>query len=68
MNPSDVLVIENAPLGVQASNNAAIKPIVVLNNSPLRVNDFANLIPIDQIYDETKNIEEKLNAWCHNAV
>ena len=68
LNPSDVLVIENAPLGVQASNNAAIKPIVVLNNSPLRVNDFANLIPIDQIYDETKNIEEKLNAWCHNAV
>ena len=68
LNPSDVLVIENAPLGVQASNNAAIKPVVVLNNSPLRVNDFANLIPIDQIYDETKNIEEKLNAWCHNAV
>src|SRR6476619_3786118 len=68
LNPSDVLVIENAPLGVQASNNAAIRPVVVLNNSPLRVNDFANLIPIDQIYDETKNIEEKLNAWCHNAV
>ena len=67
MNPSDVLVIENAPLGVQASNNAAIKSIVVLNNSPLRVNDFANLLPIDQIYDETKNIE-KLIAWCHDAV
>ena len=36
LNPSDVLVIENAPLGVQASNNATIKPVVVLNNSPLR--------------------------------
>src|SRR6185503_3182655 len=60
LNPSDVLVIENAPLGVQASNNAAIKPVVVLNNSPLRVNDFVNLIPIDQIYYETKNIGEKL--------
>ena len=68
LNPLDVLVIENAPLGVQASNNAAIKPVVVLNNSPLRVNDFGNLIPIDQIYDETKNIGEKLITWCHDAM
>ena len=52
LNPLDVLVIENAPLGVQASNNAAIKSLVVLNNSPLRKNDFVNLIPIDQIYDD----------------
>ena len=68
LNPLDVLVIENAPLGVQASNNATIKPVVVLNNSPLRVNDFGNLIPIDQIYDETKNIGEKLITWCHDAM
>jgi beta-phosphoglucomutase len=68
LNPSDVLVIENAPLGVQASNNAAITPVVVLNNSPLKVQDFVNLIPIDQIYDETKNIEEKLIAWCHDVM
>jgi beta-phosphoglucomutase len=68
LNPSDVLVIENAPLGVQASNNAAINPVVVLNNSPLRVNDFDNLIPIDQIYDETKNIEDKLITWCHDGI
>jgi len=67
LNPSDVLVIENAPLGVQASNNAAINPVVVLNNSPLRVNDFDNLIPMDQIYDETKNIGDKLITWCHGA-
>ena len=64
LNPSKVLVIENAPLGVQASNNAAIQPVVVLNNSPLKVNDFVNLIPIDQIYDETKNIGDKLITWC----
>ena len=63
-----MVVIENAPLGVQASNNAAIKPVVVLNNSPLRVNDFVNLIPIDQIYDETKNIGEKLITWSHDAM
>lgn len=68
LNPLDVLVIENAPLGVQASNNATIKPVVVLNNSPLRVNDFVDLIPIDHIYDETKNIGEKLITWCHDAM
>jgi beta-phosphoglucomutase len=68
LNPLDVLVIENAPLGVQASNNAAIKPVVVLNNSPLKVNDFVNLIALDQIYDETKNIEDKLIPWCRNAI
>ena len=68
LNPLDALVIENAPLGVQASNNAAIKPVVVLNNSPLKVNDFVNLIPIDQIYDEMKNIEDKLIPWCRNAM
>ena len=68
LNPWDVLVIENAPLGVQASNNAAIKPVVALNNSPLKVNDFVNLIPIDEIYDETKNIGEKLVTWCHDAM
>jgi HAD superfamily hydrolase (TIGR01509 family) len=68
LNPSDVLVIENAPLGVQASNNAEISPVVVLNNSPLRVNDFDNLIPIDQIYDETKNIGDKLITWCHDGI
>ena len=68
LNPSDVLVIENAPLGVQASNNAEINPVVVLNNSPLRVNDFDNLIPIDQIYDETKNIGDKLITWCHDGI
>ena len=64
LNPSDVLVVENSPLGVEASNNAGIKPIVVLNNSPLSVNDFVHLIAHDNIYRETKNIEDKLVKWC----
>jgi beta-phosphoglucomutase len=64
LNASDVLVVENSPLGVEASNNAGIKPIVVLNNSPLSVNDFVHLIAHDNIYRETKNIEDKLVKWC----
>ncbi|MGC2430122.1 MAG: HAD-IA family hydrolase [Nitrososphaeraceae archaeon] len=64
LNPSEALVIENSPLGVEASNNAGIKPIVVLNNSPLSVNDFVHLITPDSINRETKNIEDKLVMWC----
>ncbi len=64
LNPSDALVVENSPLGVKASNNAGIKPIVVLNNSPLSANDFVHLIAHDNIYLETKNIEDKLVKWC----
>jgi beta-phosphoglucomutase len=62
--PSDALVIENSPLGVKASKNAGIKPIVVLNNSPLSANDFVHLISHDSIYRETKSIEDKLVKWC----
>ncbi len=64
LNPSDALVVENSPLGVEASKNAGIKPIVVLNNSPLNANDFVHLISHDSIYRETKNIEDKLVKWC----
>ena len=64
LNPSDALVVENSPLGVKASNNAGIKPIVVLNNSPLSANDFVPMIANDRIYRETKNIEGKLVKWC----
>jgi beta-phosphoglucomutase len=60
LNPSDALVVENSPLGVKASKNAGIKPIVVLNNSPLSAHDFVHLIAHDSIYRETKNIEDKL--------
>ena len=64
LNPSEALVVENSPLGVEASNNAGIKPIVVLNNSPLSANDFVHLITHDSINRETKNIEDKLVMWC----
>ena len=60
LNPSEALVVENSPLGVKASKNAGIKPIVVLNNSPLSAHDFVHLIAHDSIYRETKNIEDKL--------
>ena len=66
LNPSDALVVENSPLGVKASKNAGIKPIVVLNNSPLSAHDFVHLIARDSIYRETKNIEDKLVMCSEN--
>ena len=67
LKSSDVLVVENSPLGLEASINAGIKPIVVLNNSPLRANDFVHLIAHENIYRETKNIEDKLVMWCDDG-
>ena len=64
LNSSDALIVENSPLGVEASNNAGIKPFVVLNNSPLSANDFVGLIAHNSIYQETKNIKDKLVMWC----
>jgi beta-phosphoglucomutase len=54
LKPSRTIVVENAPLGVQAANNAGIKCVVVLNNSPLMVSDFKSLISQDEIFKETK--------------
>ena len=52
IKPSDCIVVENAPLGVEAANNAGIKCIITLNNTPLDISsDFANLI-----LKETKTI------------
>jgi beta-phosphoglucomutase len=42
--PSHALIVENAPLGVQAANNAKIKCIVVLNSSPLSPDDLKGII------------------------
>ncbi len=64
LDPSNVLVVENAPLGVKASKKAGIEPVVVLNNSPLTTKDFIHLIACDNIYPITKNIEDKLVRWC----
>jgi beta-phosphoglucomutase len=37
---NEAIVVENAPLGVKAANNADIPSIVTLNTSPLTIADF----------------------------
>ena len=64
LKPSQTVIVENAPLGVQAANNAGIKCVVVLNNSPLMVSDFKSLISQDEIFKETRLTKNVLQSWC----
>jgi beta-phosphoglucomutase len=64
LKSSQTMVVENAPLGVQAANNAGIKCIVVLNNTPLMISDFEPLISQDGIFKETRSAKNVLQSWC----
>ena len=62
--PSKALVAENAPLGVEAANNAGISCIVVLNNTPLNIQDFRSVISDDKIFKETISAARSIEGWC----
>jgi beta-phosphoglucomutase-like phosphatase (HAD superfamily) len=66
MSPSNSLIVENAPLGVQAANNARIKCIVVLNSSPLLPTDFEGVVANDNIFADIKMANSLLKVWCCN--
>ena len=63
---SDCIVVENAPLGVEAANKAGIKSIILLNNTPLEVSsDFHNVITKEtKIFRDTKSTIDFLRKWC----
>ena len=68
-NPSDALVVENAPFGVKAANNAGIPCIVTLNTSPLTLSDFKDLISSeDRIFKDTKSASKFLRKWCNGEI
>ena len=60
----NVLVVENAPLGVLASINAGIECIVTLNNTPLSYDDFKPVISNHRIYSNLKSANKLLMDWC----
>jgi beta-phosphoglucomutase len=70
LKPSEVLVVENSPLGVEAAKEAGIPFIVTLNNSPLDISsDFGtlNLKEGEQnsrIFKDTKSASYFLKDWC----
>ena len=71
LKPSEAVVVENSPFGVDAANKAAIKCIVTLNNTPLDISsDFKGLIaPTEdeensRIFKDTKHATNFLKNWC----
>lgn len=63
--PSDAVIVENAPLGVQAAKNAGIPCIVTLNTSPLAISDFNGLVSEDRVFRDTMSAGNFLDNWCH---
>jgi beta-phosphoglucomutase len=61
--PSKALIAENAPLGVEAANNAGIPCIVILNNTPLNIQDFRSIINEDRIFMDTSSAAGFIEQW-----
>jgi beta-phosphoglucomutase len=70
LKPSEAIVVENAPLGVEAAIRAGIEYIVTLNNTPLSISsDFNGTISIadkerNKIFKDTKSASSFLKEWC----
>ena len=64
LKESEAIVVENAPLGVKAANNAAIRCIVTLNNTPLKISDFECLIRSGSIFPNTSSAISFLKEYC----
>ena len=56
----DVVVVENAPLGVRAANIAGINCYVALNNTPLKMSDFDGITSKDEIFEKTRMLRKVL--------
>jgi beta-phosphoglucomutase len=64
LKESEAIVVENAPLGVKAANNAGIRCIVTLNNTPLKISDFEGLIISSSIFPSTSSASSFLIKYC----
>jgi beta-phosphoglucomutase-like phosphatase (HAD superfamily) len=64
LSESEAIVVENAPLGVKAANNAGIECIVTLNNTPLKISDFEGLVKHESIFPDTRSVISFLKEYC----
>ncbi|HXT84454.1 MAG TPA: HAD family phosphatase [Verrucomicrobiae bacterium] len=70
LKPTEAVIVENAPLGVESAIRAGVRYIITLNNTPLELSDFKPLLPknkneIDKIvFKDTKSASKYLNDWC----
>lgn len=68
LTESEAIVVENAPLGVKAANNAKIRCIVTLNNTPLKLLDFEGLIRKESIFPNTSSAISFLKEYCQSII
>lgn len=65
---SQVIVVENSPLGIEAANKAGLEYIIILNNTPLDIqNDFKGLLLSDPekiTFSNTRSASKFLKSWC----
>jgi beta-phosphoglucomutase-like phosphatase (HAD superfamily) len=67
--PSHALIVENAPLGVQAAKNAGIKCIFLLNSSPLSILDLKGIIKDEKnIFKDIKSAGSATKDWCTTPI
>jgi HAD superfamily hydrolase (TIGR01509 family) len=70
LSPSETVVVENSPLGVEAAAKAGIPYIITLNNTPLNISDFGTLIQSKNdegssiIFKDTISASNFLKEWC----
>ncbi|MGD1835250.1 MAG: HAD family hydrolase [Nitrososphaeraceae archaeon] len=67
LKSQNVIVVENAPLGVEAAKNAKIECIVTLNTSPLDIINFSRLVTKDKIFRDINDASDKLIKWCNKC-
>lgn len=64
LEPSQAVVVENAPLGAKAAANAGLPCFVVLNSTLLVRLDFAGIVPEDRILEKTSSLKGLLKNLC----
>jgi len=70
LKPSEAIIVENAPLGVESAIRSKMKYIVTLNNTPLKISDFKSLTTNDKeqidniVFKDTKSASNFLVKWC----
>lgn len=73
LGAKDALVVENSPIGVDSAIKAGIDYIVILNNTPLTLEDFSNL-PHDKrlisqkTFKDTKSASYYISSWCKSSI
>jgi hypothetical protein len=59
------MIVENAPLGVEAANKVGIQCIVVLNDTALTIKNFKSVIDEDRTLKDTRSTMTVVLGWCN---